>query len=366
MPKFMTILGTRPEIVRLSRIIPLFDQMFEHILVHTGQNPQHALRDVFFTDLRLRAPDYAFSLPSQQPGATLAALFVEVERAILEQRPDAVLILGDTHSALSCLIANRHGVPVYHMEAGNRCFDRESPEEANRRVVDHSSDMNLVYTEAARRNLLREGLHPRRIHLTGSPLAEVIADERPGIDSSDVLVRTGLEPRGYLLASLHRAENIDHPARLAELVAGLALLARQTGLPILLSRHPRLQDRLRRAEIALPDSIRPAEPFGFHDWCRLQCDAACVLSDSGTVPEEAAILGFPAVTPRRSMERPEALECGNVVLCGTDAQAMAEAALLAMRLPPPSQMPGEYAVPDVARRVAAVMAGTHHLVRQWN
>lgn len=365
MIKVMTIIGTRPEILRLSRIIPLFDQVFSHTLVHTGQNAQHSLRDIFFKELNLRAPDYGFSLPTHPPGAVLATLFTETEQAILAEKPDAILILGDTNSALSCLIANRHRIPVYHMEAGNRSFNRESPEEANRRVVDHSCDINLVYTEAARRNLIREGQQAKRIYLTGSPMAEVIAHELPRINASEILVKCAVEPKHYLLASLHRAEAVDHPHRLAGLIAGLDQLGADTGYKVLLSAHPRLQDRLKAAGITLSERIIACEPFGFHDWCQLQKNAACVISDSGTVSEEAAILQFGAITPRHAMERPEAMETGNVLLCGMDANALRDAAKLVMSLPGPARLPPEYTVPDVSRRVAALIGGTYQMVRDW-
>jgi UDP-N-acetylglucosamine 2-epimerase len=365
MPTIMTVLGTRPEIVRLSRIIPALDQALDHVLVHTGQNSGPSLCGVFFQEFGLRAPDIALDCPVSSPAAALGAIFRGVEQAIQNHRPDAMLILGDTNSALSCLIARRHGVPVYHMEAGNRCFDRESPEEANRRVVDHTSDVNLPYTEAARRNLLREGLPPQRIYVTGSPLREVIEHFRPQIDASDALARVGVAAGGYLLASLHRQETVDRPERLTGLVESLGRLHRATGLEVVVSTHPRTQDRLHHAKIVAPDGVRLAEPFGFFDWCRLQSDAACVISDSGTVAEEAAMLKFRAVTPRRAMERPEALEHGGVVLCGIDPDAIVRATMLALAAPLPAHLPPEYAVLDVSRRVLGLIAGTWPLLRGW-
>lgn len=365
MTKVMTVLGTRPEIVRLSRIIPALDRAFAHVLVHTGQNADPVLRDVFFTALGLRAPDLELGCPTTSPGAMLGHLFPAIEAAILEHRPDAMLILGDTNSALSCLVATRHGVPVYHMEAGNRCFDRESPEEANRRVVDHASDMNLAYTEAARRNLLAEGLPSQRIAVTGSPLHEVIEHYRPGVAASSALPRLGLKSEGYLLASLHRQENVDRPDRLGRLLDGLGRTSEATGLPLIMSLHPRTRDRMGRAGLAPPPGLRLVPPLGPLDWLRLQACSACVISDSGTVPEEAAILGFRAVIPRRSMERPEAMEHGSAILCGIAPEAIVAAVNLARALDPPASAPPEYAVPDVSRRVVALIAGTSGLLRHW-
>ncbi len=365
MTKVMTVLGTRPEIVRLSRIIPALDRAFAHVLVHTGQNADPRLRDIFFADLGLRAPDLALGCPTTSPGAMLGHLFPAIEAAILEHRPDAMLILGDTNSALSCLVATRLRVPVYHMEAGNRCFDRESPEEANRRVVDHASDMNLAYTEAARRNLLAEGLPAQRIAVTGSPLREVIDHYCPGIAASAVLRQLGLEAGGYLLASLHRQENVDRPDRLGVLLEGLGRVGDKTGLPVILSLHPRTRDRIAQAGLVPPPEVRPVAPLGPLDWMRLQACSACVISDSGTVPEEAAMLGFRAVIPRRSMERPEAMEHGHAILCGIAAEAMVAAVDLARSLGPPASTPPEYAVRDVSRRVVALLGGTCGLLRGW-
>lgn len=365
MTKVMTVLGTRPEIVRLSRIIPALDRAFAHVLVHTGQNADPRLRDIFFADLGLRAPDLALGCPTSSPGAMLGHLFPAIEAAILEYRPDAMLILGDTNSALCCLVAARRGVPVYHLEAGNRCFDRESPEEANRRVVDHASDVNLAYTEAARRNLLAEGLPAQRVAVTGSPLREVIDHYQAGIAASSILRQFGLEARGYLLASLHRQENVDRPDRLSALLDGLGRVGRATALPVILSLHPRTRDRLGCAGVGLPPGVRPVAPLGPLDWMRLQACSACVISDSGTVPEEAAMLGFRAVIPRRSMERPEALEHGHAILCAITPEAMVEAVDLARSLEPPTSAPPEYAVRDVSRRVIALLGGTYGLLREW-
>lgn len=354
----MTVLGTRPEIIRLSRIIPVLDQAFAHVVVHTGQNATPALRDQLFDDLGLRVPDVALAMTAERPGAALALIFEGVENAIIRHRPDAMLILGDTHSALACLVARRHGVTVYHMEAGNRCFDRESPEESNRRVVDHCADYNIAYTEAARRNLLREGLHPARIWVTGSPLREVIEFNRATIDRSNVVARLGLHAGGYVLASLHRQESVDRPVRLAALMEALGRIAAQTGHPVVMSTHPRTEDRLRASGIGTPDGVRLCSPFGFSDWCRLQQDAACVVSDSGTVPEEAAMLGFRAVIPRRSIERPEALDTGTVIVAGTAADDIVEATRLCLALPQAARSPLDYGPTDVSRRVAGLIAGT--------
>lgn len=365
MPRLMTVLGTRPEIVRLSRIIPALDQALDHVLLHTGQNAGHSLNRIFFDELGLRPPDVALDCPVSTPATALGIIFRGVEEAIQKHRPQAMLILGDTNSALSCLVARRHGVPVYHMEAGNRCFDRESPEEANRRVVDHISDINLPYTEAARTNLLREGLSPQRIYVTGSPLREVIDHYRPRIEASDVLTRLGVEPKRYLLASLHRQETVDRPERLVGILGSLARLHSATSLNVIVSTHPRTRDRLQYANFEPCEGIRFLEPFGFLDWCRLQSAAACVISDSGTLAEEAAILGFRAVTPRRSMERPEALERGGLMLCGIDPESVVQTTMLALEAPLPVHAPPDYGVTDVSRRVLGLIAGTWSSLRGW-
>lgn len=367
-PKILTLVGTRPELIRLSRTIPLFDSLFAHVLVHTGQNADPRLKDLFLDELGIRAPDHHLDVPVTSPAAMLANLFVKTEALLARERPDAMVILGDTNSALACIVARKQGVPVYHLEAGHRCFDRESPEEANRRIVDHTCDINVAYTEAARRNLLREGLHPRRTYVLGSPLGEVIAHYRGGIDASRVLDTLELKPGRYLAASLHRQETVDDPARLAGLLDALQAAHTETGWPVILSTHPRTRRRLDEAGGKPAPGVRFAPPFGFFDWCALQKNAACVISDSGTVSEEATLLGFAAVTPRRSMERPEAMDCGRVILCGIAPADVLNALRLALKTPPGPNagVPPEYGVTDYSRRLAALVGGTCRIVRDWN
>lgn len=366
MLKILTVVGTRPELIRLSRIICNFDRLFKHVLVHTGQNSQHALKDVFFDELNIRRPDYGFAVELSSIAATLSDLFLKTENILLAEKPDAVLILGDTNSAMTCIIARKHGVPVYHMEAGNRCFDRESPEETNRRIIDHTCDFNLPYTEAARRNLLNEGLHPRRVYVTGSPLGEVIQHYRNQIDTSGILKRLDLRPRKYFAASFHRQEAVDNIERLKHIFAALGELHDLHKLPVIVSAHPRTAQKMELFGIAQPQGVHLLGPFGYFDWCKLQMSAACVVSDSGTVSEEAAILNFPAVTPRNAMERPEAMDCGNVVLCGLAPEAIVSSVSFMMqRTSIDQQVPEAYKVADVSHRVAALITGTCGLSGKW-
>lgn len=327
MIKVMTIVGTRPELIRLSRVVARLDATVDHVLVHTGQNYDFALNEVFFQDLGIRAPDHQLGVDTSSLGRVLGETLIRTEEVLRIEQPDAVLILGDTNSSIAAVMAKRMRIPVYHMEAGNRSFDENVPEETNRRLVDHIADFNLVYTEHARRNLLAEGLHPRRIMSTGSPMREVLDYYRPQIDSSDVLTRLMLTERKYFLVSAHREENVDSPVRLQMLLDCLVAVRSTFGLPIHISTHPRTRKRLQ----ALPGWTEPEgmvfhEPFGFHDFNRLQLGAACVLSDSGTIAEESTILGFPAITLRDSIERPEALDTGGIMMTGLDALDVVEAA----------------------------------------
>jgi|GWRWMinimDraft_9_1066018.scaffolds.fasta_scaffold00005_45 UDP-N-acetylglucosamine 2-epimerase (non-hydrolysing) len=367
MLKVMTIVGTRPEIIRLSRIMPAFDKHFSHIIVHTGQNNDPGLKDIFFADLNLRQPDHFLLLDNATIGKMLSGMFQEIENVILKEKPDAVLILGDTNSALSCIIARKLGVPIYHMEAGNRCFDNESPEETNRRIVDHTCDFNLAYTESARRNLLREGLHPSRVYVTGSPINEVIQHYRNNIHENNILEKLGLGHRKYFAASIHRQETVDNIDRLTDIFSAFRQLHETYGLPIILSTHPRTKQKLGQFGIALPDCVISVAPMGYFEWCRLQISAACVISDSGTLSEEAAILNFPAVTPRKAMERPEALESGSVIICGISPGAIVPSVTMMMTRSTAigRKIPDEYEVPDVSHRVAALITGTCRLSRTW-
>ncbi|MGH1561488.1 non-hydrolyzing UDP-N-acetylglucosamine 2-epimerase [Mumia sp. DW29H23] len=356
----MTIVGTRPEIIRLSCTVALLDASVEHVLVHTGQNYDHGLSQVFFDELGLRAPDHHLGVDTSSLGHVLGETLIGTERVLEVERPDAVLVLGDTNSAIAAVMARRMRVPVFHMEAGNRCFDDRVPEETNRRLVDHVADYNLVYTEHARQHLLAEGIHPGRIMLTGSPMREVLTRYRSQIDASDALERLGLERDGYFLVSAHREENVDHPGRLRSLLACLDAVAHAWDLPVLVSTHPRTRARIADAGAVTHPQVRFLEPFGFFDYNRLQLGAACVLSDSGTISEESAMLGFPAVTLREAIERPEAIDAGTIVLTGLDADLVVEAVRLVREDPSKvaPRLPAEYEIPDVSRRVLRFLLST--------
>lgn len=363
--KIMTIIGTRPDLIKTSRVLAELERSTEHVLVHTGQNHDPWLCDVFFEELGLPRPGHHLGASGASAAEAIAEIVVRSDRVLAEERPDALLLHGDTNSALAVLAARRRRVPVFHLEAGNRCFDARVPEEANRRVVDHLADVNLAYSEHARRYLLREGLPPDRVFMIGSPLREVLQHYRPRIDASEVLARLDLTPGGYFLASLHREENVDEPRTLRLLLASLAALAAEHGRPVLISTHPRTRRRLEALDDA-PDvasnaaGLRFHPPFGFFDYVKLQEQAYCVLSDSGSLTEEAAILGFPAVTLREAHERPEGMDRGIVVMSGLAPERIAQAVELVTnhhregRRPPPVP---EYAGTDVARTVARIVLG---------
>lgn len=368
--KVMTIVGTRPELIRLSRVIARLDETVDHVLVHTGQNWDHTLNQVFFDDLGIRTPDHALGVDTTSLGTVLGGTLIGAERVLTEERPDAVLVLGDTNSCIAAVMAKRMRIPVYHMEAGNRSFDENVPEETNRRLVDHVADFNLVYTEHARRNLLAEGLHPRRILLTGSPMREVLEHYRPQIDASRVLERLDLPERGYVLVSAHREENVDSPERLRALLDCLAAVREHLGLPVLVSTHPRTRKRLEALDTPLPDGVVFHEPFGFHDYNRLQLGAACVLSDSGTIAEESSLLGFPAVTLRDAIERPEALDTGAILMTGLDPRDVVAAVELATATQGPRgvphRTPDDYQVADTSLRTVAFILSTARRHKQWS
>ncbi|MDG4765779.1 UDP-N-acetylglucosamine 2-epimerase (non-hydrolyzing) [Solwaraspora sp. WMMD406] len=369
MTRVMTVVGTRPEIIRLSRVMDRLDRTVEHVLVHTGQNWDTSLSDVFFTELRLRAPDRSLGVDTTSLGRVLGGVLVGVEDAITEHQPDALLILGDTNSAIAALMARRMRVPVYHMEAGNRCFDLNVPEETNRRLVDHVSDFNLVYTEHARRNLLAEGLHPRRILHTGSPMREVLDHYQADIARSTVLDQLALTPGGYFVVSAHREENVDRPDRLHRLLDCLRAVRDEWRLPVLVSTHPRTRKRLEAlaTDPTSLDGITFHEPFGLFDYVSLQRAARCTLSDSGTISEEAAILGFPAVTLRNSMERPEALDAGGIIMTGLDPYGVLEAVRVTVDQVAAAGVPcpADYQVPDTSRRVVDFILSTVRRHHEW-
>lgn len=368
----VTVVGTRPEIIRLSRIVPLLDKYFNHIFVNTGQNKDPMLSKVFFDELEIRTPDIYLDVDTSTLGAVLGDTLAKIEKVFLKHKPDAVLILGDTNSAISAVLAKRMHIPVYHMEAGNRSFDENVPEETNRRLVDHVSDFNLPYTEHARRNLLAEGLPPRRIMVSGSPMREVLDSYMQKIQASNILATLDLEPQKYFLVSAHRQENVDSPERLKDLLETLKTVHETWGLPIMVSTHPRTRKQLESIHgYKESKGVVFHEPFGFADYNKLQLNAKCVLSDSGTISEESIILGFPAVTIRDSMERPEALEFGGIVMTGLKAanviagiRSVTEDGSSAKGTPSQS-LPAGYEVTGCSTRVVRFMLSTISRHHEW-
>ena len=362
--KVMTIVGTRPEIIRLSRVMPALDRAFDHVLVHTGQNYDHELNGIFFDELGLRAPDHRLEAAGSSAAETIGQIIIAADRVIASEKPDALLVLGDTNSCLSVISAKRRRVPIFHMEAGNRCFDQRVPEEINRRIVDHTADINLPYSGIAREYLLAEGFPADRIVKTGSPMFEVLGHYRPQIDASTVLQELGLEHRGYFLVSCHREENVDSGIRIRRLADILGKVADEYGKPVLVSTHPRTRAQIESAGVRFDDRVRLMKPFGFIAYNALQLGAYAVLSDSGTISEESAILGFPALNLRDAHERPEAMEQGVVMMTGLSTDCVMQGlAILAAGRPAP-QLPSDYAVPDVsAKIVAAILSYTDYVRR---
>ncbi len=330
--KLMTIIGTRPEIIRLSEVIKKADRYFRHILVHTGQNWDYNLNQIFFEDLGLREPDYFLDSVGADLGETIGNIIAKSYKVLNEVKPDALLILGDTNSALSAIAAKRLKVPIFHMEAGNRCFDENLPEETNRRIVDHIADVNLCYSEHARRYLNYEGVARERTFVTGSPMAEVLTANLDKIRNSKVLESLQLEPRRYILLSAHREENIDQEKNFFALMDAVNAMAEKYGLPVIYSTHPRSAKFIEQRRFTFHPLVRNLKPFGFSDYNHLQLNAFCVVSDSGTLPEEASYFKFPAVCVRTSTERPEALDKGNFVLGGLGAGEVLQAVDLAVSM----------------------------------
>jgi UDP-N-acetylglucosamine 2-epimerase len=318
MLKVMTIIGTRPEIIRLSRVIEKLDRHCAHVLVHTGQNYDYELNELFFVDLEIRRPDKFLAAAGTNAAETIGNVIIAADRVFQECEPNALLLLGDTNSSLAAIAAKRRKIPIFHMEAGNRCFDLRVPEEINRRVVDHIADINLTYSDIARDYLLREGLPPDQIIKTGSPMREVIEHFWEKIESSDILTRLGLSKHGFFTVSLHREENVDAPATLMRFVGLLHHLAEKYAVPVVVSTHPRTRQRIDALGIRFHDKVLLHKPFGFLDYIKLQVNARAVLSDSGTITEESSILNFPALNLREVHERPEGFEEGSVMLVGLD------------------------------------------------
>jgi UDP-N-acetylglucosamine 2-epimerase (non-hydrolysing) len=321
----MTIVGTRPEIIRLSRVIPKLDQHCDHVLVHTGQNYDYELNGVFFSDLGIRKPDVFLEAAGATAAETIGQVIIAADKAMEAHQPEALLLLGDTNSSLAVIAAKRRKIPIFHMEAGNRCFDSRVPEEINRRIVDHTSDINLTYSDIAREYLLREGLPPDQVIKTGSPMREVIEYYRDGVDASTVLNRLELSEQAYFLVSSHREENVDSPENLQLLFNVMNAVAERSGLPVIVSTHPRTRKRMDAMALVAHPLVRFHKPFGFLDYIRLQTSARAVLSDSGTITEESSILNFPALNLREVQERPEGFEEAAVMFVGLDADRTLQA-----------------------------------------
>lgn len=358
--RVVTILGTRPEIIRLSLIIKKLDAFAEsHVLVHTGQNFSPSLSDIFFRELRLRQPDYRLGEGRETLGGQLSVMFSEVERILMSSRPDVVLLLGDTNSALCAIIAERMGIPVVHMEAGNRCYDLSVPEEKNRRVIDAISTINMPYTGYSKSNLLREGFPGQRIVLSGNPIHEVIQSYMEDIEASDILARLGLKAGHYMLVTAHRAENVDRQERLTSILEGLNRVAERFDTRLICSIHPRTRSRIEAGHVnaAIDGRVELHEPFGFFDFVQLERHARCAITDSGTVQEECCLFGVPTVTIRESTERPETVDCGSNVVCGLNARRIEEAVAVMTALPAGWQIPEGYSVEDVSDKVVKFVLG---------
>lgn len=357
--KVATVVGTRPEIIRLSRVLARLDEHCDHVLIHTGQNYDYELNQVFFDDLGIRRPDHFLNSATGGVAETIGNIIASVDKVLAEVQPEALLVLGDTNSCLAAIPAKRRQIPIFHMEAGNRCFDQRVPEETNRRIVDHTADVNLTYSSIARDYLLREGLPPDLVIKTGSPMFEVLSHYRPRIEASDVLARLGLEADRYFVVSAHREENIESPRTFAKLVAVLNALATDHDLPVIVSTHPRTRKRIEAEGIVFPPRVSLLKPLGFHDYIRLQLSARAVLSDSGTITEESSILGFPALNIREAHERPEGMEEAAVMMVGLELDRVRQGlTLLRGRVEGRSRRPqlvADYSMPDVSDKVVRII-----------
>ena len=368
--KVMTIVGTRPEIIRLSRVIALLDEHLDHILVHTGQNYDYELNDIFFKDLELRRPNHFLTIDTSSLGAAVGDIIKKSEEILKKEKPGALLVLGDTNSCLSAYMAKRLHIPVFHMEAGNRCFDENVPEVTNRRMIDHLADFNLVYTENARRHLISEGLPHRRIYLTGSPMKEVIDFYLSKIDKSEILKKLNLEKKNYFIVSVHREENVDNRENLKKIILVLEKLCKEFKQPVIVSTHPRARKRLEeRNNKKMNDNIKFLKPFGFTDYVHLQMHATCTISDSGTISEESAILSFPAISLRNSMERPEAQDAGTIILTGLDPEIVLHTIQLVINEHKQRnyhQIAPDYLVENTSWRVLKLIMGNAGLSNKWH
>ena len=364
----VTVVGTRPEIIRLSRVIAKLDETVNHIFVHTGQNYDPKLNDIFFEELKVRKPDYFLDVDTSSLGAVMGDTLKKIEEVFIKHKPDGVAILGDTNSAVAALLAKRMHIPVYHMEAGNRSFDENVPEESNRRMVDHVSDFNMPYNSYSYENLRNEGIHPRRLLKTGSPMREILEHYRADIEASDVLSDLGLSKGGYFLVSAHRQENVDNPARLSDILETLKAIHEEWKIPVMVSTHPRTRKQLEN----LPGYVETPgvifhEPFGFMAYNKLQINALAVISDSGTISEESSILGIPAITIRDSMERPEALEVAGVVMTGLKSDNVIAGLKEVIANPPKADrtLPEGYEVQNFSERVVRFILSTASRHHEW-
>jgi UDP-N-acetylglucosamine 2-epimerase len=359
--KVITVVGTRPEIIRLSRVIPALDQHFEHMLVHTGQNYDYELNEIFFDDLGIRKPDYFLNAAGASGAETIGNVIIAVDRVLAEVKPDALLVLGDTNSCIAVLPAKRRKIPTFHMEAGNRCFDMRVPEEINRRIVDHTADINLTYSTIARDYLLAEGLPPDRVIKTGSPMFEVLNHYRQGIDDSDVLSRLSLKEHEFFVVSAHREENIDLDKTFLKLVDVLNTVAEHYNLPVIVSTHPRTKKRVDALGVRFHTNVQLLKPLGFKDYNKLQLCARAVLSDSGTINEESSILNFPALNMREAHERPEGMEEAAVMMVGLDVERMMQGlAILESQSRGDDRnlrLVADYSMPNVADKVVRIIHG---------
>lgn len=357
--KVMSVVGTRPEIIRLSRVLAQLDKHCEHILVHTGQNYDFELNEVFFNDLGVRKPDYFLNAAGKNAAETIGQVIINVDQALEEIQPDAMLVLGDTNSCLSAIPAKRRKVPIFHMEAGNRCFDQRVPEETNRRIVDHTADINLTYSSIARDYLLAEGLPADRVIKTGSPMFEVLNHYMPQVDASDVLARLGLTKGEFFVVSAHREENVDSPKQLNKLAETLNTVAAHYGLPVIVSTHPRTRNRIEAQGIQFNDNIKLLKPLGFHDYNHLQKNAKAVLSDSGTINEESSIMNFPALNLREAHERPEGMEEASVMMVGLNVERVMQALQVLESQPSGDErilrQVYDYSMPNVSDKVVRII-----------
>ena len=359
--KVVSVVGTRPEIIRLSRVLARLDEYCEHILVHTGQNYDYELNQVFFDDLGVRKPDYFLNSAAESTGAahTIGNLIIAVDKVLMEVQPEAMLVLGDTNSCLSVIPAKRRKIPIFHMEAGNRCFDMRVPEEMNRRIVDHTADVNLTYSTIARDYLLREGLPPDLVIKTGSPMFEVLTHYRSQIDASDILSRLGLVDGEYFVVSAHREENIESPQNFAKLVDILSTIAEDHNLPVIVSTHPRTQKRIDETNSKFHPQVRLLKPLGFHDYVKLQLSARASLSDSGTINEESSILNFPALNLREAHERPEGMEEAAVMMVGLEVERVRQGLAILATQPRGAdrglRQVADYSMPNVSDKVVRII-----------